>query len=93
MQSAQPKPLALTASDIAPAWVHDVRNIILRDNHTIRAGKQWPTIEVLNADAGRWQPLNLPAASLTCVFASHGDRDVILKWLTGEVALPPLAHD
>lgn len=53
-----PRSTPLSATDIPVAWLRQVREVVQRDNHKLRAG--FPAcIEVLNA-AGKWQALQLP---------------------------------
>lgn len=73
----------LSAADIPPRWLHQVRAVILRDNHRLRAG--FPAcIEVKGPES--WQALQLPNNGVELV----GKRDVeqVLAWLTGSEGLP-----
>ncbi len=78
-----PRSQPLAASDLAPAWLHQVRGIVVRDGHKLRAG--FPAcIEVKGPHA--WQALNLPNNSVE--FVGKRDRDAVLEMLTGARELP-----
>jgi len=80
-----PRSQPLAATDLAPAWLHQVREIIVRNSHKLRPG--FPAcIEVKGPK--EWQPLNLPNNGIE--FVGKRDRDQVLAWLNGEQALPPL---
>lgn len=80
-----PRILPAKADEIAPWWIHKVRETIVRDKHELRAG--FPlSIEVKGYIA--FQPLNLPTNGTE--FHSAADRDKVLGWLTGTIELPPL---
>jgi hypothetical protein len=76
-----------TAADLPPWWLAQVRAVVLRDGHALRAGFPDVVIEVQNINAPEtWQPLNLQTN--TAHFATDRDRDQILAILTGEAPLP-----
>ncbi len=78
----------LAATDILPAWLHQVREVVIRDSHKLRAG--FPAcIEVKGPAA--WQPLTLPNNGIE--FTGKRDRDTVLSWLNGEQALPVIADE
>ncbi len=86
-QSLTPNIRPAVAADLPPWWLHQVREIVVRDGHALRAGFPEITIEVQNINRPDvWQPLNLQ--SNTCHFATEQDRDQILAILTGEAPLP-----
>ena len=71
-----PKRVA-TEADFTPEWIANVRAIIQRDGHKLRAG--FPAcIDVLGPTG--WQPLNLPTNGIE--FTGKRDRDAILRRLT-----------
>lgn len=72
-----------TAADLKPEWIAQVRGIIQRDGHAVRAGFPAITIEVQNINQPEvWQPLNLQTN--TCHFATEKDRDEVLDLLIGK---------
>lgn len=78
-----PRVPPLSAAEIPVKWLHQVRGVIVRDNHRLRAG--FPAcIEVKGPDA--WQALQLPNNGVELV----GKRDVeqVLAWLSGGADLP-----
>ena len=76
-----------TAADLPPWWLAQVREVVVRDGHALRAGFPDITIEVQNINRPEvWQPLNLQTN--TPHFATDRDRDTILAILTGERPLP-----
>lgn len=73
---APPKRIA-TEQDITPEWIAQVRAIIARDHHKLRAG--FPAcIDVLGPTG--WQPLNLPTNGIE--FEGRRARDAVLRRLT-----------
>jgi len=77
-----PKRVA-TESDFTPEWIANVRGVIQRDGHKLRAG--FPAcIDVLGPNG--WQPLNLPTNGIE--FTGKRDRDVILRKLTDAAPSP-----
>lgn len=79
------------AADLPAWWLHQVRGIVLRDGHALRAGFPDITIEVQNINRPEvWQPLNLQTD--TAHFATDRDRDTILAYLTGEQPLPEIPN-
>lgn len=75
----------LSATDLPPKWLHQVREVIVRDGHKLRAG--FPAcIEVRGPKD--WQPLNLPNNGIE--FTGRRDRDTVLAWLNGDQKLPPI---
>lgn len=86
-QAYTPKVPAATAADLPPWWLRQVREVVVREGHAIRAGFPAITIEVQNINRPEvWQPLNLQTN--THLFVTEQDRDAILAILTGEAALP-----
>lgn len=82
---APPRAQPLAATDLPPKWLHQVREVVVRDGHKLRAG--FPAcIEVRGVKD--WQPLQLPNNGIE--FLGKRDRDQVLAWLSGEQALPPL---
>lgn len=75
----------LAATDLSPAWLHQVREVIIRDGHKLRAG--FPACIEVKGPAG-WQALNLPNNGVE--FVGKRDRDAALAWLSGDVELPPV---
>ncbi len=70
-----PKRVALV-EDFTPEWIAQVRGIIQRDGHKLRAG--FPAcIDVLGPNG--WQPLNLPTNGIE--FEDKRARDEILRRL------------
>jgi len=66
-----------TTSDFTEAWIANVRGIIKRDGHKLRAG--FPAcIDVLGPNG--WQPLNLITNGIE--FEGRRARDEILRRLT-----------
>ena len=75
----------IAAADMPAKWLHQVRAVIVRDGHRLRAG--FPAcIEVKGATT--WQPLQLCNNGVE--FVGKRDRDMVLSWLNGERELPPL---
>ncbi len=88
-QSLQPNIRPATAAELPAWWLHQVRAVVLRDGHALRAGFPDIVIEVQNINRPDvWQPLNLQTN--TAAFATDRDRDQILAILTGEQPLPEL---
>jgi len=80
-----PRIAPLAAADIPPKWLHQVREIVVRDGHKLRAG--FPAcIEVRGPTD--WQPLNLCNNGIE--FVGKRDRDQALAWLTGAEKLPEI---
>lgn len=75
----------LAASDITPAWLHQVREVIMRDGHKLRAG--FPACIEVKGPAG-YQPLQLPNNGVE--FVGKRDRDQVLAWLNGSEKLPEI---
>jgi len=75
----------IAASDIPPRWLHQVRGVVVRDGHKLRAG--FPAcIEIKGPDT--WQALQLCNNGIE--FVGKRDRDQALAWLTGAEKLPPI---
>lgn len=71
-----PKRVAVE-SDFTPEWIAQVRGIIQRDGHKLRAG--FPAcIDVLGPNG--WQPLNLITNGIE--FEGRKARDAVLRRLT-----------
>lgn len=80
-----PRATPLAAADILPKWLHQVREVVVRDGHKLRAG--FPAcIEVKGPKD--WQPLQLPNNGIE--FVGRRDRDQVLGWLNGSVELPAI---
>jgi hypothetical protein len=84
MSTIQP----VTAAQFPPEWLHDVRAAVLRDGQALRPHFMLPIIEAKSLALNRWMPLQVFTS--TCHFATAGDRDQVLRWLTGEDTLPAL---
>lgn len=80
-----PRIVPLAAADIRPEWLHQVREVVIRDGHKLRAG--FPACIEVKGPHG-WQPLNLPSNGIE--FTGRRDRDLVLEMLKGERALPEL---
>lgn len=83
-QPLTPKPAPITAAEFTHKWLTDQRATIVRDNYEIRAGTS-ATLEVKGPRG--WYKLMLPNNGLE--FASVDDRDMVLRWLTGQWEIPP----
>ncbi len=80
-----PRSTPVAATDLSPAWLHQVREVVIRDDHKLRAG--FPAcIEVKGPTS--WQPLNLPNNGIE--FTGKRDRDQVLAWLNGSEELPAI---
>jgi hypothetical protein len=75
----------LAAADIPPAWLHQVREVVIRDGHKLRAG--FPACIEVKGPAD-WQPLQLPNNGVE--FVGRRDRDTVLAWLNGDRDLPQI---
>lgn len=79
-QPFQPLVQPSRAADLTPEWIAQVREIIRRDGHAIRAGQHAHTIEVQHPNRPEvWQPLNLQTN--TSLFATAEDRDAVINQL------------
>ncbi len=86
-QALTPNIRPATAADLPAWWLRQVRGVVLRDGHALRAGFPDIVIEVQNINRPDvWQALNLQTN--TAHFATDGDCDQILAILTGEQPLP-----
>lgn len=78
-----PKPVPITAAEFSPKWLRDQRATVIRDNHQLRPA--FPaSIEVKGTRC--WYRLMLPNNGFE--FATTDDRDIVLRWLTGEWEVP-----
>lgn len=71
----------MAATDIPEAWTAQVREIIVRCGHAVRASALQPVIEVKSLTSNSWHPLGLPNGSTK--FSSWEDRNSILAKLNG----------
>lgn len=78
-----PRAQPLTAEEIPPKWLHQVRAVIVRDSLRLRAG--FPACIDIHGPNG-WQALNLPNNGVE--FTGKRDRDRVLGWLSGENEIP-----
>lgn len=79
-----PRAKPITADEIPPAWLHQVREVVVREKHKLRAG--FPAcIDVLSS-MGTWMPLQLPSNGIE--FVGRRDRDAVLDMLLGNRKLP-----
>lgn len=69
----------LTASDVPPAWIALVREIIVREGRAVRGPADRPVIEVKGLHDNSWRSLMLYSSAT--VFATTADRDAVLKQL------------
>jgi hypothetical protein len=75
------------AADLPPWWLAQVRAVVVREGHALRAGFPDIVIEVQTINQPEiWYALNLKTD--TTHFATDRDRDQILAILTGEAPLP-----
>jgi hypothetical protein len=75
----------LAAADLPVKWLYQVRDVIKRDGHKLRAG--FPAcIEIKGPEA--WQALQLPSNGIE--FTGKRDRDQALAWLNGDHELPAM---
>ena len=80
-----PRAAPAASADISPEWIAQVRAIIERDGHAVRAAEAEFTIEVQNINQPEiWQPLNLQTN--THHFTTAQDRDAVLKLLVGRAS-------
>lgn len=75
----------ITAAEVPPKWLHQVREVVVRDGHKLRAG--FPACIDIHGPNG-WQPLQLPSNGIE--FVGKRDRDQVLAWLTGAEKLPEI---
>lgn len=86
-QTYSPSIPPATAADLPPWWLRQVREIVVREGHAIRAGFPAITIEVQNINRPEvWHPLNLQTN--TAHFATEQDRDAVLAMLWGQTPIP-----
>jgi hypothetical protein len=71
----------ITAAEVPPEWIADVRAIALRDGHAVRAGAE-ATIEVQSINTGLFGRLMLPGSGHH--FTSEAERDGVLREIIGE---------
>ena len=71
----------ITAADVPPEWIDDVRTIAQRDGHAVRAGAE-STIEVQSINTGLFGRLMLPGSGHH--FTTDAERDVVLRQIHGE---------
>lgn len=76
----------LAAADIRPEWLHQVRAVVIRDGHHLRAG--FPACIEVKGTHG-WQAINLPNNGIE--FMGRRDRDAVLEMLDGRRKLPEMA--
>lgn len=75
----------MRAEEIKPAWLRQVRDILVRDGQAARAGRTL-VIEIQAINTGTWHPLDLPAN--TVYFETAADRDQVLAMLVGAAPIP-----
>lgn len=80
-----PRTQPIAAADIRPEWLHQVRAVVIRDGHKLRAG--FPACIDVKGPRD-WQPLMLPNNGIE--FVGKRDRDEILAMLNGEKELPAI---
>ncbi len=84
-QLLYPRSAPITAEDVPVKWLHQVRAIILRDSHKLRAG--FPACIDVQGRNG-WHALQLPSNGVE--FVGKRDRDTVLAWLNGDKPLPEI---
>lgn len=82
-----PRIQPIAATDIAPAWLHQVREVIVRKALRVRPGIP-ACVELRAEDDERWYALQLPSNGVELV--GKRDRDQVVAWLSGAEALPEI---
>lgn len=79
-------PRTIRADAIPAKWLHDVREIVVRDGVKLRPGLV--SIEAWSPNRMAWMHLTLPHNGWE--FETAADRDRVLDMLEGREQLPPL---
>lgn len=80
-----PRITPIAADEIPAKWLHQVRGVIVRDGHKLRAG--FPACIEIEGPRG-WQPLQLPNNGIE--FVGLKDRNTVLRLLNGSEPLPEI---
>ncbi len=76
----------VSLAEFPPQWLHDVRKAVVDNGQALRPHFTDPIIEAKSQRTNLWQPLMV--FSSCTEFETTGDRDAVLKILTGVLPLP-----